>query len=99
MEELVVYCLPYNKLKVICRDFPEFSIISRFFLEYHLYLAEETILMLKQRNAEAKYIFFLQHYPHLLYSISLHAIAGFPGITKETLSRVRSRMQKKKYSL
>jgi hypothetical protein len=45
-------------------------------------------------SATKKYELFLKNYGHLMGRIPLKYIASFPGMTLETLSRIRGRQNK-----
>lgn len=89
-----VITFSYAALQQLYKDYPEFNTIARHFFEYHLYLNEECMWALRQPTAYKKYEYFLQHYPALARQLPVKYIAGFLGITKETLSRIRNRLSK-----
>lgn len=74
-------------------EFPEFNIIGRKLLEHYYRDAEKRALIVRLSNAETKYRFFLEHYPHLSNRVQLQYIASFLAITMETLSRVRRKIR------
>lgn len=71
---------------------PEFNITGRKLLQQYYRDAERRALIARLTNAEHKYNFFLQQYPHLSNRIPLKYIASYLGITVETLSRVRKKL-------
>lgn len=71
---------------------PEFNITGRKILEAYYRDAERRAFLVRLSKAENKYLFFLEHYPHLSNRIQLQYIASFLGITMETLSRVRRKI-------
>lgn len=89
VKDSVLITFPYAALQDLYRRYPEFNAIARHFFEYHLYLNEECMLMLRQPTAYKKYQYFLEHFPVLANQLPVKYIAGFLGITKETLSRIR----------
>lgn len=95
LEDVVLISFPRNELQAVYYDFVEFNFVSRSFFEHHFFLAEQRTAMLRHLRAEQKYRYFLEHYPNLVNRIPLQYIASYMGVTKETLSRVRARMQKK----
>lgn len=96
MEDMELIGFAYKDLQKIYSEFIEFSFIARPFFEYHFLLAEERNAMLRQENAEKRYSYFLQHYHSLNQRIPQRFVASYLGITKETLSRVRTKLFKSK---
>lgn len=63
----------------------------RFFQE--LYIAEEAHSeMLKKLSAEERYLYVCNHHPHLLQRVSLTQLASWLGTSRESLSRIRARL-------
>lgn len=63
----------------------------RFFQE--LYIAEEAHSeMLKKLSAEERYLHVCNHQPHLLQRVSLTQLASWLGTSRESLSRIRARL-------
>lgn len=92
LEPCEMLLISNNSMNVLYEIFPEFNIISRKLLEQYYRDAEKRALVVRLTNAETKYRFFLDHYPHLSNRIQLQYIASFLGITMETLSRVRRKI-------
>lgn len=84
----------WSALQQLYSSFPEFNVIARHFFEYHLYLNEECIMVLRQPTAYKKYEHFLHYFPALATQLPVKYIAGFLGISKETLSRIRNQYSK-----
>ncbi len=70
---------------------PEFNIAARQVYEKYYADAEVRALTVRLSNADKKYQFFLQTYPHLSNRVQLTYIAFFLGFSLETLSRVRAK--------
>jgi CRP-like cAMP-binding protein len=70
----------------------EFNIYGRKIFQAYYIDAERRAYVVRLSSAEEKYLFFLEHYPHLANRIQLKYIASFLGITMETLSRVRRKI-------
>ncbi len=57
---------------------------------YYIELEERT-LHFQFKSAKEKYAYFLRKYSPVFHRIPLTHIASYLGITKETLSRIRSK--------
>ncbi len=72
---------------------PEITAFGRLWLE-HLYIAQETHTHWLQKNTpEERYQSILNHQPELLQRVSLTQLSSYLGISRETLSRIRRRLQ------
>jgi CRP-like cAMP-binding protein len=63
--------------------------------EKHAIATQKRITASISLSAEKRYIDFVNRYPDLLQRFPQHFIASYLGITKETLSRIRSNAVKK----
>lgn len=79
-------------MRQLYEQHPVFNVTGRKLLQQYYRDAERRALIARLTNAEHKYNFFLQQYPHLANRIPLKYIASYLGITLETLSRVRKKM-------
>jgi CRP-like cAMP-binding protein len=61
----------------------------------YLRFEQKDICMLRS-TPEERYLTFKEEYPELISSVPLHYIATYLGITPETLSRIRKRVEAKK---
>lgn len=59
------------------------------------YATEQGRILLLQQSAKERYKGFLKHYGHIEQKLSQQHIASYLGITRETLSRIRSQSVKK----
>ena len=72
--------------------------MERFFrllLQNHLNVTQGRLVSSLSNTAEEKYKFFLENHASLLQRVPLKQIATYLGMNEETLSRVRSRLNKK----
>jgi CRP-like cAMP-binding protein len=63
----------------------------RFFQEKFLQ-EEEHSEMLRKLSAEERYQHILNEYPHLLQRVSLTQLSSWLGLSRESLSRIRSKI-------
>ena len=63
----------------------------RFFQDLYLQ-EEEHAEMLRRLSAEDRYRYVVEHKPHLLQRVSLTQLASWLGTSRESLSRIRARI-------
>lgn len=68
----------------------EFNIIGRKLTEYYYCKCEERLLSIRRQSAAEKYEFLLANHKTLLDRVQAKFIASYLGISKETLSRIKS---------
>jgi len=91
IEDTELACIDYSDIEKLYNEFPAFNVVARHQIEYAFYLSELRTQLLRGNTAEEKYKYFIEQFPTLLQRVSLKHIAGYLGMTEETLSRVRSR--------
>jgi len=69
---------------------PAFCKMVRIMDERNAIAAQKRITALINFTAEQRYSFFLENHPFFLQRFPLHMVASYLGVTKETLSRVRT---------
>lgn len=79
-----------NKLK-LRQQFPSFEELLMKLDENNIIATQKRITSFITMNAENKYNYFLENYPHFFNRFPNHIIASYIGITKDTLSRVRNK--------
>jgi len=91
-EDSVVCSITYDDEKELLNYLP--------YSKYHVVLLRHYLASLnyfmrnyKQMTAADKYRFFLENYPEVLHRIKLKDLASLIGISQETLSRVRAKLQ------
>ena len=68
----------------------------RILLQNNLIATQRRLLGAMSETAEEKYLHLINAYPDCLQRVPQHMIASFLGITRETLSRIRSQLTTKK---
>ena len=86
--------IPTSLIEYLYEHFPEGNIIGRKILEDNYRGSEERAYICRIPSAEKKYRRFMDTQPGLLNRISLKYIASYLGMTIETISRVRNRVNK-----
>ena len=82
-----------EELDTLYQKHPSFNTNGRLLLQQYYRDAELRAYLARIPDAERKYQFFRQQYPHLNNRVPLKYIASYLGIRQETLSRIRSRLQ------
>lgn len=93
--DAVVIEFEFQKLDKIYLQYPEFEFFQRKNLERHIVCLQKRILNQLQMTALDRYKLFLEKYPHIEQNISNYHIASYLGITRQSLSRLRSEIAKK----
>lgn len=96
LADSVLLTLSRDDLQKIYHSFPAFNYHTRLITEDYFHRQEQRLYMLRKHDAQAKYEYFLDNYSSYLEHIPQHYIASFLGIAPETLSRIRSKIRKKK---
>ncbi len=91
LEDCYLVAIPVALTEFIFNNFPETNVLGRRLWEYNYQGAEERAYICRISSAEKKYDYFMQTQPNLINRVPLKYIASFLGMTKETLSRVRSK--------
>jgi CRP-like cAMP-binding protein len=96
LEECHLIAIHYDDLQYVYNHFPEFNIVGRKIAEYYYTFAEDRAFICRLSRAIERYDYFMINHSHLINRIQLTYIASYLGISLETLSRIRSRLMKRK---
>ncbi|MBS1737726.1 MAG: Crp/Fnr family transcriptional regulator [Bacteroidetes bacterium] len=96
LEDSEVLQFSQKNLNYLFDNFVEFNKLGRILLAQYYCDAEERTFLNRLSNADLKYEYFLKTRGHLINRIPLKYVAGFLGMTVETLSRIRTRLSKGK---
>ncbi|WP_143309065.1 Crp/Fnr family transcriptional regulator [Chitinophaga vietnamensis] len=88
LEDAEVLLLDHSMREALFREIPAMNIYWRIIME-NAFIATQRRVLLLQQPAEARYLDFLERYPHFEQHIPQHQIASYLGITRESLSRIR----------
>ena len=75
---------------------PAFEKYFRILIQNNLIATQRRLMGSISDSAEKKYASLLKSFPDCIQRVPQHMIASYLGITRETLSRVRSQMAMKK---
>jgi CRP-like cAMP-binding protein len=96
LEDCHLLAIHYEDLQYVYDHFPEFNIVGRKIAEYYYTFAEDRAFICRLSRAIERYDYFMVNNSHLINRIQLTFIASYLGISLETLSRIRSRLMKKR---
>jgi CRP-like cAMP-binding protein len=88
LEDCELYLITLADREKLCK---ELHVIEHYFRKKSTagYVAlQQRILSLIKLNATERYELFMQHYPNLLQRLPKQLIAGYLGVSRETLSRM-----------
>ena len=92
LEESEVTLLDYEALQRLKAAHPEIDRIDRLSNDYFTMWLEQRLFSLQFHSAPQPYEALLRQEPHLVQKVPLRYIASYLGITQETLSRIRARV-------
>lgn len=95
VEPCTLLAITYEQLQYMLREFPETKILMRHIIEHYQNDAEEKAFELLMMSSEERFQRLLQTYPLILEKTSIDNIAGYLGISKKTLSRIRTKNSQK----
>ncbi len=90
LEDSTLWAFNHDELETIYSKSKEIEVFGRKLYAYGLMILEKKFEDFHSLTAPEKYEVLLRKHPHLLNTIPLHIIASYMGVTKETLSRIRS---------
>lgn len=88
--------LSWHQLQGYYADFPQGNLIGRIVTEKYYIESEERILFLRTHAPEQRYQALLNKHPNIEQLTTTANIASYLGMTRESLSRLRSRLLKQK---
>ncbi|TMM53184.1 Crp/Fnr family transcriptional regulator [Maribacter algarum] len=98
MENSVIYTVEKKQLGDLYRDCPKYETFGRLMAEGVANRATRIAISLSSDKPEERYLNLLNNRPDFFQRIPQKHIANFLGISPESLSRIRARIQKKEKS-
>ncbi|MEI7594164.1 MAG: Crp/Fnr family transcriptional regulator [Bacteroidota bacterium] len=92
LENAELLTLSYNNLMKLYELSPEWQKVSRLLTERECLRLSNRITSLSFESAKEKYLSLLENQPDLIQRVSIQHIASYLGISRETLSRIRSQI-------
>jgi CRP-like cAMP-binding protein len=92
LEDSEVIQLSVNSFKTLLKDIPNFDTLNTKIIIDECSTSRDRIYMMLSHQAEERYRQFIQCFPQLHNRIPMFMIASYLGVTRETLTRIRSNM-------
>ena len=90
LEDSELDFISYKDLNELYSTYAELNMLGRIFIEKYYVELEERANSFQFQSAKARYAHFLEKNSTLFRRVKLGHIASYLGITKETLSRIRT---------
>lgn len=90
LEESIIGVIPYNQLLTLGRQYAAIDKLNRTIMSTFIMEMQENLFATRFMEAADRYHYFTTKQPEALQRIPLTYMASFLGITKESLSRIRS---------
>jgi CRP-like cAMP-binding protein len=95
LEDCEVLILTHKAQEKLYQIFPKMNEFIRKAIEYRFIVLHDLFLSYLLNSPEERYLMLKNDRPELLQRIPQHQIASFLGITRVSLSRIKSRLAKK----
>lgn len=92
LEDTELLLLSKPSRDALLEKVPAFERYFRILIENNLIVTQRRLITSFSDTAEEKYQKLLHHFPHILQRVPQHMVASYLGITRETLSRVRTQI-------
>jgi CRP-like cAMP-binding protein len=92
LEDSAVIQLSVNDFKNLLTEIPKFNMLNTKIITDECSVNRDRIYMMLGHQAEERYRQFIQWFPQLHDRIPVFMIASYLGVTRETLTRIRSNM-------
>jgi len=96
LEDCELLLITKQSWDVLLEKRPAFERYFRILIQNNLIATQRRLMGTLSETAEAKYIKLLKAYPDCVQRVPQHMVASYLGITRETLSRIRSQMAGRK---
>ncbi len=96
LEETELYVFSEEAVIRLLQASPKFEIIARIATENELIQCQKMIASFVTKSAEERYLELIETNPELFQRVPQHYIASYLGISPETLSRIKSRVFRKR---
>jgi len=96
LEESELLLLTKPSMDLLLEKIPAFERYFRILIQNNLIATQKRLMGTLSETAEEKYTNLINNFPGCLQRVPQHMIASYLGITRETLSRIRSQMAARK---
>ncbi|PPK98934.1 Crp/Fnr family transcriptional regulator [Parapedobacter indicus] len=92
LEDSTVIQLSTNSFKTLLENIPNFKELNNRIITNDCDVCRDRIFMMLSLQAEDRYREFIRNFPKLHERIPIYMIASYLGVSRETLTRIRSNM-------
>ena len=92
IEDSAVIQLSGDSFKILLKDIPSFDVLNTKIITDDCGTSRDRIYMMLSHQAEERYRQFIRHFPQLHRRLPIYMIASYIGVSRETLTRIRSNM-------
>lgn len=96
LEDTELLVIDYESKEFLYHAIPQMERVFRLMLQRSYVVLESRLYATVSHTAEARYLDFIKRYPSIPQRVPQLQIASYLGITPESLSRIRSNLNKKK---
>jgi CRP-like cAMP-binding protein len=96
LEDVELLLLTKPNWEQAMNKIPALEHYFRVIIQNHLVSTQKRLLQSLAETAEEKYNRFLATYPECVQRVTQHMIASYVGVSRETLSRIRKQVTKRK---
>lgn len=92
LEDSAVIQLSADSFKKLLKDIPNFDALNTKIITDDCDTSRDRIYMMLSHQAEERYRQFIRGFPQLHHRLPIYMIASYIGVSRETLTRIRSNM-------
>jgi CRP-like cAMP-binding protein len=92
LEDSEIIQISADSFKTLLKDIPHFDVLNTKIITDECSTSRDRIYMMLSHQAEERYRQFIQRFPQLHPRLPIHMIASYIGVSRETLTRIRSNM-------
>ena len=92
LEDTDIIQFSAESYKILLRDIPNFEALNTKIITDDCVTSRERIYMMLSDQAEERYRQFIRLFPQLHTRLPVYMIASYVGVSRETLTRIRSNM-------
>lgn len=92
LEDSELLLLTKSSWDLLLKEVPAFERFFRILIQNNLIATQRRLMGTMSTTAEERYTKLLQDFPDIVQRVPQHMIASYIGVTRETLSRLRSQL-------
>ncbi len=92
LEPTIFINIPMGHIEMAYQTIPTFERYGRLAMEQNVKQQQQRIIRLLSKNAEQRYLLFIEQYPQLFQRISISHLCSYLGVERQTLTRIRKKL-------